>query len=70
MEFFFCYIYNYFLNNNKGKIYIMVKYLLEDDLILFIDYLFIGIFLMMIYVIKIIFIVIFIFFFIYVCILY
>lgn len=40
----------------------MVKYLLEDDLTLFIDYLFIGIFSMMTYVTKTIFIVILIFF--------
>lgn len=40
----------------------MVKYLLEDDLILFIDYLFIGIFSMMTYVTKTIFIVILPFF--------
>lgn len=58
MEFPFRHIYNYPLNNNKGKTYTMVKYLLEDDLILFIDYLFIGIFSMMTYVTKTIFIVI------------
>lgn len=63
MEFPFRHIYNYPLNNNKGKTYTMVKYLLEDDLILFIDYLFIGIFSMMTYVTKTIFIVILTFFF-------
>lgn len=63
MEFPFRHIYNYPLNNNRGKTYTMVKYLLEDDLILFIDYLFIGIFSMMTYVTKTIFIVILTFFF-------
>lgn len=66
MEFPFRHIYNYPLNNNKGKTYTMVKYLLEDDLILFIDYLFIGIFSMMTYVTKTIFIVILTSFFFYI----
>lgn len=71
MEFPFRHIYDYPLNNNKGKTYTMVKYLLEDDLILFIDYLFIGIFSMMTYVTKTIFIVILTFFFFtYVCLLH
>lgn len=63
MEFPFRHIYNYPLNNNKGKTYTMVKYFLKDDLIIFIDYLFIGIFSMMTYVTKTIFIVILTFFF-------
>lgn len=44
-------IYNYPSNHSKGKTYTMVKYLLQDDFILFIDFSFIGIF-SMIYVIK------------------